>query len=933
MVTRAIRLEGALATAAAWGLLALAAASLELGQESLPSEHKSIHQIEMEAHRNVATRSVRTARRMQALPQLVPPNRTRTVFGFYPYWAPGYAQLRFQDLTHLAVFAVEAAGSGQLVNLRGWPNAPLIHAAHDANVRVILVCTLFDSSQLDSLLSSPNAQQALIADLKGQVLDGGADGINIDFEGVPGRHKVNLVQFMKNLALELRAAIPGAHVSIDTPAVDWSNAFDYAALADICDALMIMGYDYYWSGSSYAGPVSPLAPSSLWGAYCVQWTVMDYLAKVGPDRSDKLVLGVPYYGYDWPVTADVLHARTSGKATARIYSVASAEAASYGRRWDSLASVPWYAYFLQTMRQTWYEDAESLAHKYDLVLQNGLQGIGIWALTYDRETSELWDLIENYFAPPPLPDPPEITAPQTFFDTTGLPIALRAQGDTPAASFEVAVGTSPGTIDISGFQSVGLRNQVFLHGLSFAPAATYYVTARSRGQQGLAGLAGPSAAITIDVSRPVQHGYLPRWVSGHDFYTGLALLNADSAAQAFLIRGYLEGQADAVVTSWVLKPGQQLAELVSEDDVLGSACFGKSGWLEVSCQGDALHSMYMVGDTHVSRSLDGGPLLDSTSRCILPQMDGGRAVIEIANPSGAAASLHLQLQASDGPYSLALSIPPENSWSARVADLFPSAFAGGAMVGMEQTDPFQASFLVVESDQAVVCSSTLQRDHDSAVIPGVPLVKMQKDASFSYIVQGGGYETEIVLVNPSPEALEMELRLSGEAASSPVQIQLPPASGRIYALREVFNVVGDAMVRGVLNIHVLSGPGVIGSAWVHSTDYRVMTALPLETCNTTFLFPHIAQAQGYWTGLSITNAGDTVNRTTVEALDADGQSLGQFTVDLAPGEQRVALVYQWIPSTFGMTEGRLAIRSSGPLLAAEIFGNTDLSFIAVVPGK
>jgi hypothetical protein len=519
---------------------------------------------------------------MQALPQFIPPNRTRTVFGFYPYWAPGYAQLRFQDLTHLAVFSVEAAGSGQLVDLRGWPNAPLIHAAHDANVRVILVCTLFDSSQLDSLLSSPTAQQELIANLKGQVLDGGADGINIDFEGVPARHRANLVEFMKNLALELRAAIPGAHVSIDTPAVDWSNAFDYAALADICDAL---------------------------------------------------------------------------------------------------------------------------------------------------------------------------------------------------------------------------------------------------------------------------------------------------------------------------------------------------------------HSMYMVGDTHVSRSLDGGPLLDSTSRCILPQMDGGRAVIEIANPSGAVASLHLQLQTSDGSYSLVLSIPPENSWSARVSDLFPSAFAGGAMVGMEQTDPLQASFLVVESDQAVVCSSTVQRDHDSAVIPGVSLAEMQKDASFSYIVQGRGYETEIALVNPSHEALEMELRLSGEAASSSIQIQLPPASGRIYALREVFGVVGDDMVRGVLTIHVLSGPGVIGSAWVRSTDYRIMTAMSLETSNTTFLFPHIAQAQGYWTGLSITNAADAVNRTTVEALDADGQSLGQFTVDLAPGEQRVALVYQWIPSTFGMTEGRLVIRSAGPLLAAEIFGNTDLSFIAVVPGK
>lgn len=64
----------------------------------------------------------------------------------------------------------------------------------------------------------------------------------------------------------------------------------------------------------------------------------------------------------------------------------------------------------------------------------------------------------------------------------------------------------------------------------------------------------------------------------------------------------------------VLKPGQQLAELVSEDDVLGSACLGKSGWLEASCQGDDLHSMFIVGDTHLSYSLDGGPSLESSCR-------------------------------------------------------------------------------------------------------------------------------------------------------------------------------------------------------------------------------------------------------------------------------------------------------------------------------
>jgi len=128
-------------------------------------EHKSIHQIESEAHCDFVPRSVKTGRRMLSLSPSQPPNRTRTVFGFYPYRAPGFSELRFRDLTHLAVFSAEASGSGQWVNLRGWPNGPLIQAAHDANVRVVLVCTLFSAGQLDILLSSPGARQALIGNI------------------------------------------------------------------------------------------------------------------------------------------------------------------------------------------------------------------------------------------------------------------------------------------------------------------------------------------------------------------------------------------------------------------------------------------------------------------------------------------------------------------------------------------------------------------------------------------------------------------------------------------------------------------------------------------------------------------------------------------------------------------------------------------------
>jgi hypothetical protein len=212
-----------------------------------------------------------------------------------------------------------------------------------------------------------------------------------------------------------------------------------------------------------------------------------------------------------------------------------------------------------------------------------------------------------------------------------------------------------------------------------------------------------------------------------------------------------------------------------------------------------------------------------------------------------------------------------------------------------------------------------------------------KEAAFSYVLWGGAYETEAVLVNPSNELANIELRLNTTSTSGAVTLPVYPASAVSLKLSELFGAYatgeGDPLVRGSVGMKVTGGSGIVGSVWLRSTDYRIMAALPLETAAAVFTFPQLAQGQGYWTGLSITNTSDTANNVTIEALDAEGRSLGAFSPNLMPGEQRVGLLYEWIPSTIGVTSGRVEIRSSGPLLATEIFGSDTLSFMTAVPGK
>ena len=102
-----------------------------------------------------------------------------------------------------------------------------------------------------------------------------ADGIDINFELLPQDQKENLVIFMEGLSATLNMVIDNPILTMATPAIDWNDAWDYNQLASIVDGLFIMGYNYFYSGSTSAGPVSPLGGY----LYDIDFTINDYLSK------------------------------------------------------------------------------------------------------------------------------------------------------------------------------------------------------------------------------------------------------------------------------------------------------------------------------------------------------------------------------------------------------------------------------------------------------------------------------------------------------------------------------------------------------------------------------------------------------------------------------------------------------------------------------
>lgn len=362
---------------------------------------ESIHQIQYENHQNTeilkhSMQSAFSANAIQALNGQVSARVQKQVFGFHPYWLTNneYQRYRYDLLTTIAYFALELNDQGKIIDYNGWPDTALIEKAHANGVKVVVVVSNFNANQITSFLSDSDAQSLAIENILASIKNSAADGVNIDFENMDVSQRENFVEFITDLSLAFHGQSPALDVSIDVPAVDWSGAYNIQELADVADSLVIMGYDYHYKKSAEAGPVSPLESGSIWPWYNITNTVQSYIQESG-GQPQKIILGLPHYGYDWKTNTNSVPAKSLGTGTAKTYAAIQDKIQSKQRNWDSNSKTPYVQY--GSYHQIWYEDQESLKLKYDLVKSQNLAGIGIWALGYDDGYAALWEAIDQSF--------------------------------------------------------------------------------------------------------------------------------------------------------------------------------------------------------------------------------------------------------------------------------------------------------------------------------------------------------------------------------------------------------------------------------------------------------------------------------------------------------------------------------------------------------
>lgn len=344
-----------------------------------------------------------------------PHTPNKVVYGFLPYWNLKKVTIQ-PELTHLAYFSLTLGADGSLLTREnqyvepgygGLQSDALLDLSNQVqanNGSVEIVISQFNGDDIVAFLTNKAAQEKFMQSLDGVILAYPVSGINIDIE-YAGTNSMSLqddlAEFMKDLRTHLNSRYDSIQLSIDMYAGASQNTsiWDIKAIAPHVDYIIVMAYDFHRKSSPQAGPVAPLfGGKDLWDSDINQH-LQEFLTMV---PAEKILLGIPFYGYEWQTTDrnPQSHTFPDTGSTAQIDRVKKLleqkDELQVQEGWNEEALSPYLSYVENEETYVlYYENSRSISYKLDYVNQLDLGGVAIWALGYEGDSRELWDVINR----------------------------------------------------------------------------------------------------------------------------------------------------------------------------------------------------------------------------------------------------------------------------------------------------------------------------------------------------------------------------------------------------------------------------------------------------------------------------------------------------------------------------------------------------------
>lgn len=309
----------------------------------------------------------------------------------YPHIDRGLLHAQLPYLSTLAPFSYGLTADGRL---HAPEDAALLAAARQYGVQPVMSLSslteagAFSTERAALVLTDSAVQDELILEVFQVLRTKGYRGLDVDFEYLPAALAQPYAAFLQRLhrLLHSRGLFLWTALAPKTSASQTGILYeghDYAAIGAAVDGALLMTYEWGYA----QGPPMAVAPLPSVRA------VLDYAVTAIPH--EKLLLGIPNYGYDWPLPF------VSGTTRARSLSnqQAIALAVDQGAEifYDETAQSPYFHYTddAGTAHAVWFEDARSLDAKLRLIQEYGLMGAGFWNLM--RPFSQTWLVLDSLY--------------------------------------------------------------------------------------------------------------------------------------------------------------------------------------------------------------------------------------------------------------------------------------------------------------------------------------------------------------------------------------------------------------------------------------------------------------------------------------------------------------------------------------------------------
>lgn len=294
----------------------------------------------------------------------------------YPFIEPAVLGQALPSLRKLLVFSWGFTFEGTLVP-PPQDDLWMTETARKQGAEPILVLTPFSGGAFNNqlvkvLVENEMLQDKVTDELLTAVSDRGYAGVNIDFEYVLPESRVRYAEFIGKLRTKMnrngyRVSVAVAPKISDSQKGLLVEGIDYALLGENADAVFLMTYEW---GYTY-GPPMAVAPLDK------VREVVEYAVSRIP--AGKLILGIPNYGYDWPLPYEkgITRARTVGNAEAAGIAAENGAVIEYAR----MSQAPWFTYKKSGIEHVvWFEDPRSIEAKWSLVKEYELAGAWYWNL-------------------------------------------------------------------------------------------------------------------------------------------------------------------------------------------------------------------------------------------------------------------------------------------------------------------------------------------------------------------------------------------------------------------------------------------------------------------------------------------------------------------------------------------------------------------------